>query len=91
MLPIKDSGDASAGSWVELILLRREIMAEKSGAGISRRDFVKTSGAGALTAGLGPFFPFPDRVQVASDAGVQELKKQLRGDLLRPSDERRGL
>jgi FAD/FMN-containing dehydrogenase len=86
MLPIKDSRDASAGSWVELILLRREIMAEKSGAGISRRDFIKTSGAGALTAGLGPFFPFPDRVQVASDAGVQELKKQLRGDLLGPSD-----
>jgi TAT (twin-arginine translocation) pathway signal sequence len=35
--------------------LRRQIMLKKSGSGISRRDFIKTTGAGALTAGLGPF------------------------------------
>ena len=61
-------------------------MPKKSGSGISRRDFIKTTGAGALTAGLGPFFLFPERAQGVGEAAVQELKKQLRGELLRPGD-----
>ena len=36
-------------------------MARKKGQGITRRDFIKTTGAGALTAGFGPFFLFPER------------------------------
>jgi len=35
-------------------------MARKKSRGISRRDFVKGAGAGAL-AGLGPTFLFPER------------------------------
>ncbi len=62
-------------------------MPKKSGSGISRRDFIKTTGAGALTAGLGPFSLFPEQAQVVGEAAVQELKKQLRGELLRPGDE----
>ena len=40
-------------------------MSKKSGSGISRRGFIKTTGAGALTAGLGPFF----RPKATSGAG----------------------
>jgi multiple sugar transport system substrate-binding protein len=36
-------------------------MAKKKGQGISRRAFVKFTGAGALAAGLGPAFLFPER------------------------------
>jgi hypothetical protein len=54
-------------------------MPRNSGSGVSRRDFVKTTGAGALAVGLRPFFLFPDGQQVVSEAAVQELKKQLRG------------
>jgi len=36
-------------------------MAKKKGQGISRREFVKLTGAGALAAGLGPAFLFPER------------------------------
>jgi FAD/FMN-containing dehydrogenase len=61
-------------------------MPKKSGSGISRRDFLKTTGAGALTARLGPFFGFPERAPVLGEAAVQDLKKQLRGELLRPGD-----
>lgn len=68
-------------------------MANKSGSEISRRDFVKTTGAGALTAGFGPFFLFPSRFgslakgpAVVNEAAVQDLKKQLRGQLIRPGD-----
>ena len=61
-------------------------MLKKSGSGISRRDFIKTTGAGALTARLGPFFVFPERAPVLGEAAVQDLKKQLRGELLRPGD-----
>ncbi len=61
-------------------------MPKKSGSGISRRDFIKTTGAGALTAGLGPFFLFPERTQAVGEAAVRELKKQLRGELLLPGD-----
>jgi len=41
-------------------------MAKKRGKGISRRDFIKTTAAGALAAGAagaGPFFLFPERAQ----------------------------
>ncbi len=38
-------------------------MAKKPGGRISRRDFIKTTGAGALAAGLGPYFLFPERAQ----------------------------
>jgi UDP-N-acetylenolpyruvoylglucosamine reductase len=61
-------------------------MPKKSGSGISRRDFIKRTGAGALTAGLGPFFLFHEREQVGGEAAVQALEKQLRGELLRPGD-----
>jgi len=61
-------------------------MPKKSGWGISRRDFIKTTAAGALSAGLGPFFRFSGRAQAVGDAAVQELKRQLRGELLRPGD-----
>ncbi len=61
-------------------------MPKKSRSGISRRDFIKTTGAGALAAGLGPFFLLPERAQIGGEAAVQELKKQLRGELLRPGD-----
>jgi multiple sugar transport system substrate-binding protein len=36
-------------------------MARNKGQGISRREFVKVTGAGALAAGLGPAFLFPER------------------------------
>jgi multiple sugar transport system substrate-binding protein len=36
-------------------------MAKKKGQNISRRDFVKVASAGALAAGLGPAFLFPER------------------------------
>jgi multiple sugar transport system substrate-binding protein len=36
-------------------------MAKKKGQGISRREFVKFTGAGALAAGLGPAFLFSER------------------------------
>src|SRR3984893_19462706 len=36
-------------------------MAKKKGPGISRREFVKLTGAGALATGLGPAFLFPER------------------------------
>jgi len=61
-------------------------MPKKSGSGISRRHFIKTTGAGALAARLGAFFRFPERAPVVAEAAVQELKKQLRGELLRPGD-----
>ena len=61
-------------------------MSSKSRSRASRRDFVKTTGAGVLTAGLGPFFLPLERTQVVSEAAVLELKKQLRGELLRPGD-----
>src|SRR5712691_992038 len=72
---------------------RRVIVPKKSGSGISRRDFIKTTGAGALTAELGPFFLFPTKFSspakqtaIVGEASVQELKKQLRGELLGPGD-----
>lgn len=37
---------------------------EKDGKGISRRDFVKVAGAGAVATGLGPYI-FPRRIQAA--------------------------
>src|SRR5579864_2063813 len=36
-------------------------MARKRGRGISRREFVKLAGTGALAAGIGPAFLFPER------------------------------
>ncbi len=38
-------------------------MAKKRGSGLSRRDFIKLTGAGTLAAGagVGPFFLFPER------------------------------
>ena len=36
-------------------------MAKKDGKGVSRREFVKLTGAGALAAGIGPAFLFPER------------------------------
>jgi len=38
-------------------------MAGKKSSGLSRRDFVKLTGAGALAAGAGPYFLFPERAQ----------------------------
>jgi len=38
-------------------------MARKKGKRISRREFVKLTGAGALAAGIGPAFLFPERSQ----------------------------
>lgn len=38
-------------------------MAKKNGKGISRREFVKLAGTGALAAGIGPAFLFPERAQ----------------------------
>jgi multiple sugar transport system substrate-binding protein len=38
-------------------------MAKKRSGGITRRDFVKLTGAGAVAAGAGPFFLFPERAQ----------------------------
>ncbi len=38
-------------------------MAGKKRRGVTRRDFLKATGAGALAAGLGPFFLFPERAQ----------------------------
>lgn len=68
-------------------------MAKKPGSWISRRDFIKTTGAGALTAGLGPCFLSPSKfgsqakeTAKVGEAAVQELKKQLRGELLRRGD-----
>src|SRR5216684_5476065 len=43
-------------------LIEEESMArKKNGQGVSRRDFMKISGAGAVAAGLGPAFLFPER------------------------------
>src|SRR5258708_10112516 len=42
---------------------RDTAMGRKNRGGISRRDFVKATGAGALAAGLGPAFLFPERAQ----------------------------
>ena len=36
-------------------------MSNEKVKGITRRDFVKITGAGALAAGVGPFFLFPER------------------------------
>ena len=38
-------------------------MAKKKNQGVSRREFVKFAGAGAVAAGLGPAFLFPERAQ----------------------------
>jgi multiple sugar transport system substrate-binding protein len=38
-------------------------MTKKRGGGISRREFVKLAGTGALAAGVGPAFLFPERAQ----------------------------
>src|SRR5262249_40849094 len=38
------------------------------------------------TAACGPFFLFPERAQVAGGPAVEAFKKQLRGELLGPSD-----
>jgi multiple sugar transport system substrate-binding protein len=38
-------------------------MAKKRRGGISRREFVKLAGTGALAAGVGPAFLFPERAQ----------------------------
>jgi len=38
-------------------------MPSRTTKGITRRDFVKITGAGALVAGIGPFFLFPERAQ----------------------------
>src|SRR5512146_1898861 len=39
-------------------------MAKRSSGGFSRRDFLKTTAAGALAAGVGgPYFLFPERAQ----------------------------
>ena len=36
-------------------------MDKKKGQGVSRRDFIKLTTAGAITAGMGPYFLFPER------------------------------
>lgn len=61
-------------------------MPKKSASGTSRRNFIKTTGVGALTAGLSPFFRFPEREQMAGETASQALEKKLRGQLLRPGD-----
>jgi len=38
-------------------------MAKKKNQGVSRREFVKFAGTGAVAAGLGPAFLFPERAQ----------------------------
>jgi multiple sugar transport system substrate-binding protein len=38
-------------------------MAKKKNQGVSRREFVKLAGTGAVAAGLGPAFLFPERAQ----------------------------
>jgi multiple sugar transport system substrate-binding protein len=38
-------------------------MAKKSSKGMTRRQFVQTTGASALVAGAGPYFLFPERAQ----------------------------
>ena len=61
-------------------------MANKSASEISRKDFIKTSGASVLSVGLVPFFPLAEMAQGVDQAAIQELQKQVRGELLRPSD-----
>ena len=61
-------------------------MRNKSAFEISRRDFIKTSGASVLSVGLVPFFPLSEMAQGVDQAAIQELQKQVRGELLRPSD-----
>jgi len=68
-------------------------MAKKPDPWLSRRDFIKTIGAGALAVGGGPFFLFPSKFSsqarettTVNEAAFQELQKQLRGESLRPSD-----
>lgn len=69
-------------------------MAKKPSSWISRRDFVKTTGVGVLSVGVGPFFLFRSKfgcqakeTATISEVAVQDLKKQLGGELLRPGDE----
>ncbi|MGZ4820214.1 MAG: ABC transporter substrate-binding protein [Terriglobales bacterium] len=38
-------------------------MAKKRTGGVTRRDFLKTTGAAAMVAGAGPYFLFPERAQ----------------------------
>src|SRR6266852_3765365 len=38
-------------------------MARKKREGLSRRDFIKVTGAGTAAAGFGPFFLFPEKAQ----------------------------
>jgi FAD/FMN-containing dehydrogenase len=61
-------------------------MANKSVSEISRRDFIKTSGASVLSVGVVPFLPVAEMAQGVDQAAIQELQKQVRGELLRPSD-----
>ena len=44
-------------------LNRSTKVSNEKAKGITRRDFVKITGAGALAAGVGPFFLFPERAQ----------------------------
>jgi FAD/FMN-containing dehydrogenase len=59
-------------------------MRNKSAFEISRRDFIKTSGASVLS--VVPFFPLSEMAQGVDQAAIQKLQKQVRGELLRPSD-----
>jgi hypothetical protein len=61
-------------------------MPKSSGSWTSRRDFIKATGAGALSVGLGPLFLPRQPAQIMAETVHQELKNQLRGDLLRPGD-----
>jgi FAD/FMN-containing dehydrogenase len=61
-------------------------MPKSSGSWTSRRDFIKATGAGALSVGLGPLFLPRQPAQIMAETVHQELKNQLHGDLLRPGD-----